>query len=79
MSLSKADQAFFDWLDQQPCTSDGVLVRTANGETRNVPRGLARQAFEFRTRGSIAPRCPRLEAAKARLAELEAQMEEEQQ
>jgi hypothetical protein len=78
MSFSKADQAFFDWLDEQPCTSNGVLVRGPRGEMRNVSHDPARQAFEFRTRGRVAPHCPRLEAAKARLALLGALMEREE-
>ena len=82
MSFSKEDRAFFDWLDEQPCTSNGVLVRTANGETRNVSRALARQVFEFRSREQAEHRSPeafpRLERAQNLLAILAYQLEREE-
>jgi hypothetical protein len=41
---------YFAWLDEQPCTPNGLLVRNQEGEVRNVPRpGMA----EFRTRLSL--------------------------
>jgi hypothetical protein len=70
---SMEQHAFFDWLDEQPCTSNGVLVRTPRGETRNVPRGLILQ--EFRARA--APRFPRRERCQNLLAILTHTLEKE--
>ena len=75
MNLSKAEREFFDWLDEQPCTSNGgVLVQTPRGETRVVPRGVIAQ--EFRARA--APRFPRLERCQNRLNILTAMLEREE-
>jgi hypothetical protein len=45
MSFTREQRAFFDWLDEAPCTPNGVLVRTPRGETRNVPREVIAREF----------------------------------
>ena len=68
MSLSEQELTdFFAWLDEEPCTSNGVLVKTPTGETRNISRDLP--LAEFRTRSRWA-RFPRRERAKAHLSRL---------
>lgn len=64
MTLSPADQAFFDWLDEAPCTSNGgVLVRMPGGETRNVPRSVVAAEFRRAQEARVA-RFPRLERCR---------------
>ena len=59
MTFSAEELEFFALLDDVPCTPNGILVRTRQGETRNVPRpSLA----EFRGRSQMV--FPRLERAK---------------
>jgi hypothetical protein len=69
MSFSGEQRAFFDWLDEAPCTPNGVLVRTPRGETRNLPRDVFAQEFrrarDFRAR---VARFPRLERARSLLS-----------
>jgi hypothetical protein len=69
-------QEFFDFLDEAPCTANGVLVRTARGETRNVPRSVFAQ--EFRRKARAAPRFPRRERARNLNAILSYQLEKEE-
>jgi len=51
-----SQQAFFDWLDEQPQCPEGLLVQTPRGETRCVPFP---SPAEFRSR-----RKPHLERAR---------------
>jgi hypothetical protein len=63
MSPTKEQKAFFDWLDEAPCTSTGVLVRTPGGETRNVPREVVAGEFR-RARETRVARFPTLERCR---------------
>jgi hypothetical protein len=78
MSLSEQERAFFAWLDEVPCTGNGVLVRTPKGETRNVSRdavaGEFRSRWQARSRESFA----RLERAKNLTALFGALIEKEE-
>jgi hypothetical protein len=63
MSLTKEQRAFFDWLDEAPCTPNDVLVRTPSGETRNVPREVIAREFRRAREVRVAP-FPRLERCR---------------
>jgi hypothetical protein len=63
MSFSEEQRAFFDWLDEAPCTPNGLLVRTPRGETRNVARDVFAQEFR-RTQEARVARFPRLERCR---------------
>jgi len=63
MSFTAEERAFLDWLDEAPCTSNGVLVRTPRGETRNVPRDVFAQEFRRAQEARVA-RFPRLERCR---------------
>jgi hypothetical protein len=76
MSFSNEKRTFYDWLDEVPCTSNGILVRTPAGETRNVPRGVFAQ--EFRSRVAPAERFPRREQARNRTAIFTHMLEKEE-
>jgi hypothetical protein len=82
MRLSKADKAFFDWLDEAPCTPNGVLVQTPQGEVRNVSREVAAREFRAWQRGQAEDRSSkpfvRLERAQNLLGILSYQLEREE-
>jgi hypothetical protein len=76
--MTPEQQAYLAWLDEQPCTPNGILVRTRKGETRNVPRpSLAQFLTEYRTRGPVRQVYPRLQPAQNMLAILAHQLKKE--
>ena len=70
-------RAFVDWLDTQPRSPEGLVVRTRDGETRTVPYDQAARQFRSHQQ-SARQRFPRLERCRSLTTLLGHQLEREE-